>query len=66
MKHDTEMGSVSMIHIPSFIRAGSAIQKSRERNIQIYKQHGDLISMILIFKNEESRIKRKKSEQQRR
>jgi hypothetical protein len=52
MKHAVEMGSGAMIHIPSFIKIGSAIQKLIGG---IQRQHGDLISLLLFFQNKESR-----------
>jgi hypothetical protein len=53
------MGSGAMIHIPSFIKIGSGIQKLRGGgDSQTHRQHGDLISLILFFKNKECKPKK--------
>jgi hypothetical protein len=44
MKYAVEMGSDTMIYIPSFIKNVSGIQKLTHR------QHGDLISLNYVFK----------------
>jgi hypothetical protein len=49
------MGSGAMIYIQIFIKIGSGIQKLIGR-IRIYKQHGDVISLLLCFQNKESRL----------
>jgi hypothetical protein len=46
MKYANEMGSGSMIYIPSFIKIGSGIQKLIGG---IHRQHGDLISLLSFF-----------------
>jgi hypothetical protein len=54
MKYAVVVDSVAMIHMPSFIKIGSAIQKL----IGAYmtqRQHGDRISLLLFFHNKESR-----------
>jgi hypothetical protein len=54
------MGSGAMIYKASFIKIGSGIQKLFGRGgiyIQTHRQHGDRISLLLFFQNEESRIK---------
>jgi hypothetical protein len=52
MKSSVEMDSGAMIYIPSFIKTGSGIQKLMGRiHIQTHRQHGDLISLLLFFKN---------------
>jgi hypothetical protein len=60
MKYAVKMGSDVMIYIPNFIMIGSAIQKL----IWVWwgwgvlhRQHGDRISLLLFFENEESRLK---------
>jgi hypothetical protein len=54
MKYGVQMGSVAMIYIPTFIKIGSGIQKLIRG---IHRQHGDLITLILLFQNKESRLK---------
>jgi hypothetical protein len=49
MKYAVEMGSDVMIHIPSFIKIGSTIQKSVGGGTQILRQHGDRLSLDLFF-----------------
>jgi hypothetical protein len=49
MKYAVEMVSGAMIHVPSFIKIGSAIQKLI-RGICRHTQHGNLISLLLFFK----------------
>jgi hypothetical protein len=55
MKYAVEMASADMIYIPSFIKIGSGIQKLRRT--QARRHQGDLISLLLFFQNEESRLK---------
>jgi hypothetical protein len=61
MKYAVEMGSGTMLHIPSFIKIGSVIQKLMEggelTDTQTHSQYGDLISILLFFRNKESRLK---------
>jgi hypothetical protein len=47
------MGSVVMIYISSFIKIGSDIRKFM---VGIHRQHGDHISLLVFFQNEESRL----------
>jgi hypothetical protein len=54
MKYAVKMGSGAMIHIPSFIKIGSGIQKLIGG---IHRQQRDLISLLLFFQNKESRVK---------
>jgi hypothetical protein len=56
MKYSVEMGSGAMMHVPSFIKIGSGIQKLMEG---IHRQQGDLISLFSFLKNEKSRLKMK-------
>jgi hypothetical protein len=56
MKYAGGMGSDAMMYIPSFIKTALRIQKSIEW-IQRHAEHGDLISIILIFRNKESELK---------
>jgi hypothetical protein len=51
MKYAVEMGSGTMIYIPSSIKIGSGIQKlmGRGRDTQRHRQHGDLISLLSFF-----------------
>jgi hypothetical protein len=61
VKYAVEMGSGAMICIPSFIKTGSGILKlmggGEFTDTQAHRQHGDLISIHLIFRNEESRLR---------
>jgi hypothetical protein len=58
MKYAVEMGSGAMIYIPSFIKIGSGIQKLMGGiHIQTHRQQGDLINLLLFFRNKESRLK---------
>jgi hypothetical protein len=45
MKYAVEMGSDAMIHIPSSIKIGSAIQKFMGG---IHRQHGDTIGLFFL------------------
>jgi hypothetical protein len=56
MKYAVEMGSGAMIYIPSFIKIGPGIQKLIQGEPQTHRQHSDLISLLLIFQNNESRL----------
>jgi hypothetical protein len=49
MKYAVDMGSSTMIYIPSFINAGSGIQNLIRGNTQTHRQHGDRISVLSIF-----------------
>jgi hypothetical protein len=49
VNYAVEMGSSSMIHIPSFIKIGSGIQKSLKGDTHTDTQQGDLISLLLFF-----------------
>jgi hypothetical protein len=55
MNYSVEMGSGGMIYIPSFIKIGSAIQKLIGGNTQTHRQHGDGISLLIYFQNNERR-----------
>jgi hypothetical protein len=46
MKYATEMGSVAMIYIPSFIKIGSGIQKLIVGGGFTDTQDGDRISLL--------------------
>jgi hypothetical protein len=55
-----EMGSGAMIYVPNFIKTGSAIQKliwGIHIQMQAHRQQGDLVSLLLLFQNKESRAK---------
>jgi hypothetical protein len=56
MKCDVEMGSVTMMCIPSFIKICSIIQKLQGGDSQTHKQHGDLLSLLLLFQNTARRL----------
>jgi hypothetical protein len=46
MKYAVEMGSVSMIYIPSFVKIGSGIQKLVGVNTQTQRQDEGRISLL--------------------
>jgi hypothetical protein len=52
-----EIDSGAMIYIPSFIKIGSGIRKLFGWDTQTHRQHGDRISLLLFFRNKESRLK---------
>jgi hypothetical protein len=55
MKYDVELGSDSMIYIPSFIKIFSGIRKLIcGGNTQTYRQHSNHISLFYFFQNKES------------
>jgi hypothetical protein len=58
MKHAVEMASGGMICIPSLIKIGSSVQKLEGEYIQTHtpRQQGELISLLLLLKNKESRL----------
>jgi hypothetical protein len=49
MEYTVEMGSSSMIYIPSLIKTGSVIRKLIVGGRQTHRQQGDLISLLLFF-----------------
>jgi hypothetical protein len=55
VKYALEMGSGAIIHIPYFIKIGSAIQKlirgKEYTDTKTRRHHGDLISRNLFFQN---------------
>jgi hypothetical protein len=53
MKYSAEMGLGAMMYIPRLIKIYSAIQKLRE-NTQTRRQHGDRISLLLFFKQNQA------------
>jgi hypothetical protein len=54
MKYALEMGSGSMIYIPSFIKIYTSVQKLLWGiHIQAHRQQSDLISPFLFFLNKE-------------
>jgi hypothetical protein len=60
MKYAVEMGSGALIYIPSFIEAGSGIQKLIGTELQTHRQtdrqHCDLVSVRLFTQNKDSRL----------
>jgi hypothetical protein len=56
LKYIVEMGSGTVIYVPSFLKSGSSIQKLMVEDTQ---QDG-FISLLLFFKNKESRLKMEK------
>jgi hypothetical protein len=58
MKYAVEMGSGTVIYIPSFIKIGAGIQKLMgEGNSRTQRQYGELINVFAFFQNKESRQK---------
>jgi hypothetical protein len=57
MKYAVKMGSCVMIHILSFIKTDSGIQKLIRVDTQTHRQHGGLISLHFSFQNKESGLK---------
>jgi hypothetical protein len=56
-----EMASGGMIFIPSFIKIGSDIQKLLKGiHMRIHRQQGDLISLLLFFRNKKSGLRMRK------
>jgi hypothetical protein len=55
MKYAVRMGSGTMKHIPSLIEIVSGIQKLIGG--ETHRQHGDHISLLLLFQNKESKLK---------
>jgi hypothetical protein len=53
MNYAIEMCSGAMRYIPSFRKIGSGIQKLIERDTQAHRQHGDSISLLSCYQNEE-------------
>jgi hypothetical protein len=61
------MGCCAVIYVPSFIKIGSGVQKliggytdthtHKQTNTHTHGQNCDLISLLCIFQNEESRLK---------
>jgi hypothetical protein len=51
MMYAVDMGSGVMIYIPSLIKTGSGIQTLIG---EIHRQHHELISLLLLFRNKES------------
>jgi hypothetical protein len=54
--YTVEMGSGAVIHVPSFIKIGSGIETLTAGG-GMHRQHGDRISLFLLFQNKESRLK---------
>jgi hypothetical protein len=59
MKHAVETCSGAMAYIPSFIKIGVAIQKliGGDIHVQTHRQNGDIMGLLLVFQNKESRLK---------
>jgi hypothetical protein len=59
MKYAIEIGPGAMIYIRSFIKIGLGIQKViwGDSDTQTNRQHGNLISLLLFFKNKDSTLK---------
>jgi hypothetical protein len=50
------MGSSAITYVPIFIVSNIKKLMEDEGGIQAYRQHGDRISLLLFFKNKESRL----------
>jgi hypothetical protein len=50
-------GSGTMVHKPISLNISSGTQELLEGNTQKHRQHGDLISLLLLFENMESMLK---------
>jgi hypothetical protein len=50
VKYAVKIGSRAMIHISSFIKIGSGIEKLLGRVAETHRQHGDRISLLLFLK----------------
>jgi hypothetical protein len=65
MIHDIEMTCSGIIHMPSFIKICSGIQKLlvgytcrlTKTDTQAHRQQGDFISLFFIFQHNESSLK---------
>jgi hypothetical protein len=60
MKYAVQIGSCAMIYIPGFIKIGSVFRKLKRRgltDVQTHRQHGDLINLLSLSRNMESRLK---------
>jgi hypothetical protein len=60
MKYAVEMGSVTIIYMPRFIKFGSGIQKLTGEDSQTHRHERDLISLLLFyfFQNKQNALKR--------
>jgi hypothetical protein len=47
-----------VVYIPNFIKIGSGIHKLIRGDSQTYRQRDDLIGLLLLFENEESKLKK--------
>jgi hypothetical protein len=50
MKYAVELGSGAIMYIPNFRNTDSGIQKLIPQDMQTYRQHSDLISLLYFFK----------------
>jgi hypothetical protein len=57
VKYAVEMGLVVMIYIQSFIKIGSGIQTFIGGDTQTHRQHGNLISLVLLLQNKKKRLR---------
>jgi hypothetical protein len=58
MKYPAEMSSGATIYIQHFTKTGSGIKKLTWGDT--HRQHGDRISLLLLFQNKESRVRIKR------
>jgi hypothetical protein len=60
MKYTAELSSGAMIYLPSSMKIGSGKQKLMGKGVgglaerQTYRQHDDIISLLLLSRNKES------------
>jgi hypothetical protein len=57
MKYAVQISSGVMRYIQSYIKIGSGIQKLIRGIHKIHRQHGDIISLLLLFQNMKSMLK---------
>jgi hypothetical protein len=62
MRYAVEMGSGTMICMPTFIKIGSGLQTLIWGDTQIHRQYGDHINLLLFLQNKESTLKSTKTE----
>jgi hypothetical protein len=69
MKYAIEIVSRALIGKPSYIKICSGIQKLIDGNgedSQTHREHGDRISLLSLFQNRESRLKKLTNDSKRR
>jgi hypothetical protein len=61
MKYATEMGSCAM----SFMKTWFRHSKVDKGETHTHRQYGDCISLLLVFRNKKSRLKKMETQKQR-